>query len=118
MLFMDYERNSKEYNEWKARVNVRDNFTCQECGKPGNQAHHIKPWKENPKLRFDTDNGKTLCMDCHNKIKSGGRPKIKDGKVVSFYLKTSNIERLRDYSHKIKKSMSEAIDHMIENAKA
>jgi len=110
-------RNGKEYYKWKARVNVRDNFICQECGKPGNEAHHIKSWKENPKLRFDVSNGKTLCLDCHKKCGNGGRPKTKYGKTISLYLSFDNIEILKYKAFKNKKSMSQYVEDLI-NAKA
>ena len=111
-------RNSKQYFEWKARVNVRDNFTCQECGKKGNEAHHKKSWKDYPELRFDISNGITLCLDCHKKHGHGGRPKIKDGKVATFYLSISIIEKLKEYSFKNKKSMSQYVEELIKNAEA
>jgi len=111
-------RNGRKYAEWKARVNVRDNFICQNCGKPGNEAHHIKSWKDHPKLRFEVSNGETLCLDCHKKYRHGGRPKIKEGKVVTFYLKIDSIEKLKDQSFKNKKSMSKYVEDLIDgNAK-
>ncbi len=63
-------RFSKEYKRWRFDVFVRDNFTCQNknCGdnKGGNlNAHHIKSFADFPELRFDVDNGITLCEDCH-----------------------------------------------------
>ncbi len=107
-----------QYTEWKSRVNVRDNYKCRECGVKGNQAHHIKSWKDHPKLRFDINNGITLCLNCHKKHGHGGRPKVKDGKIVAFYLRYTTIEKLKEYSHKIKTSMSQAVEDLIENAKA
>ena len=101
-----------KYKEWKARVNVRDNFTCKECGKPGNETHHIKRWKDYPELRFDVDNGKTLCLDCHRKYKSGGRPKIKEGKHATFYLSFEAIDRIRNQAYALKKSMSQYIEDL------
>jgi hypothetical protein len=64
-------RNSPEYKKWRTDVFVRDGFTCQECGDEGKvlNAHHIKSFSDFPELRFDVDNGITLCVDCHRKIK-------------------------------------------------
>ena len=61
-----------EYKEWRAAVFARDGYTCQMCGKPSNgdiQAHHICPWHDYPKLRFDVSNGITLCESCHRTTK-------------------------------------------------
>lgn len=61
-----------EYKGWRNAVYERDNYTCQMCGKPSNgdiQAHHIYPWSTHPELRFDTNNGITLCEVCHLSIK-------------------------------------------------
>lgn len=62
-------RKSAEMCEWKRNVFKRDNYTCQDCGqKSGNiRAHHVKQFCFYPELRFDLDNGKTLCETCHNK---------------------------------------------------
>ena len=63
-----------EYLFWKKKVFERDSWACQFCGKRGHlglgervelNAHHIKGWAGYPKLRFDVNNGITLCKDCH-----------------------------------------------------
>lgn len=65
-------RKSPEYIAWRLSVFERDNYTCIECGaRPGNgkrvdlQADHIKPFALYPELRFDLDNGRSLCIPCH-----------------------------------------------------
>ena len=61
------------YKAWRKAVFERDHFTCQMCGDDsgGNlQAHHIKPVRDhkNDLLIVDTNNGITLCEDCHKQI--------------------------------------------------
>lgn len=59
-------RNSIEYKQWRRAVFLRDNFTCQNCSHTGYlEADHIKPFAYFPELRFDLDNGRTLCLGCH-----------------------------------------------------
>ena len=68
-------RSSKEYAEWRKAVFQRDRFTCIICGhrskydyrkgeKCDIRADHIKPFCKFPELRFDVDNGRTLCLPC------------------------------------------------------
>ena len=68
------ERNSWKTKYWREQVFKRDNYTCVQCGsRNGNgkaitlNADHIKSWSKYPKLRFDINNGRTLCLDCHIK---------------------------------------------------
>lgn len=64
-----------EYKDWRRSVFARDNYTCQKCKTPSKriQAHHIKIWANYPELRYDVENGITLCLKCHRDIHRGPR---------------------------------------------
>lgn len=71
-------RTSKEYKKWRTSVFERDNYTCTWCSYKGKglNADHIKPFALFPKLRFNINNGRTLCTECHLKTDTyGGRIK-------------------------------------------
>ena len=75
-------RNSLKYDVWRNQVFVRDNFTCQKCGKVGGnlEGHHINHFKDiirNNNIKslddatlcnelWDINNGITLCIECHD----------------------------------------------------
>jgi len=65
-------RSGLAMREWRRAIFVRDDFTCQKCGVRGAHlhAHHIIPFSVNKDKRFDEDNGKTLCFDCHHNLHS------------------------------------------------
>lgn len=67
------ERETLEYREWRIKVWQRDNYTCTKCGKVGKNlhAHHIKHFAKFPELRYEIENGLTLCKTCHNKLHWG-----------------------------------------------
>jgi 5-methylcytosine-specific restriction endonuclease McrA len=70
---------SIEWKLWRAAVFVRDDYTCQHCGKhSGNGSgvvlhpHHILSFAEYPEHRFNIANGLTLCKECHHKTDNYG----------------------------------------------
>lgn len=62
------ERNDMAYKEWRRQVWIRDKFKCkisnQNClGRI--EAHHILGWTAYPELRYEVNNGITLCHFHH-----------------------------------------------------
>jgi len=81
-------RSSFTYRQWRSDIFTRDNFTCQMCGKKGDwiEADHypkgfaeildeykIKTSEEAIECQelWNINNGRTLCLNCHNKTKHG-----------------------------------------------
>lgn len=72
-------RQSSAYKSWRAAVLKKDDYSCQDCGLKHKSlcecckrpfylhTHHIKPFATNPELRFDVNNGISLCNKCHSK---------------------------------------------------
>lgn len=61
-------RNDSDYKSWRSQVYARDGWKCRignsDC--EGHiEAHHILGWKEHPELRYDVNNGITLCHTHH-----------------------------------------------------
>lgn len=55
-----------QYRRWKETVYERDGYACVWCGATDKlNADHIKSFAFYPELRFDVDNGRTLCVPCH-----------------------------------------------------
>lgn len=60
-------RLSPEAIAWRKAVFKRDDFTCQGCRARGVflNADHILPFSLHPELRWEIENGRTLCRPCH-----------------------------------------------------
>jgi hypothetical protein len=63
-------RKSLEFKVWREAVFHRDNFTCQNCKTRGGilHPHHLNSFSKNLGLRFDPDNGATMCKGCHDQF--------------------------------------------------
>ena len=83
------QRKFNEYVQWRKSVYERDNYTCVKCKLVGItlNAHHIINYSDSIELRVDTDNGITLCEDCHKKFH----------KIYGKY--NNNAEQLYEYLH-------------------
>lgn len=61
-------RNDPAYKEWRREVWLRDNFACKIANPDCSgriEAHHILGWAEYPELRYQSNNGITLCHAHH-----------------------------------------------------
>lgn len=72
---------SQYFNHYELKKNrlvvlKRDNYTCQYCGKPANQTHHVDLSKDN----HSVDNLKACCVSCNLK-----RAVNKNSKFTSLY---------------------------------
>lgn len=71
-------RGTYQYDEWRNAIYRRDDYTCQCCGARSKKdspvslnAHHINNFSTNYELRFNIDNGITLCDSCHSMDNEG-----------------------------------------------
>ncbi len=69
-------KNTNEWKVWRKQIFERDNYTCQDCKlKNGNgkkielHPHHLFERNKYPELMFKTWNGRTLCKNCHHKVR-------------------------------------------------
>jgi hypothetical protein len=57
-----------DHRLWRQAVVARDKV-CQDCGSAEQlHAHHIFPYATYPHLRYEVNNGITLCHDCHWRV--------------------------------------------------
>lgn len=64
--------NDPVYKKWRKEVYERDKFCCRwpNCGSRRKiNAHHIKTWAHFPHLRYEINNGITLCKRHHDMIR-------------------------------------------------
>lgn len=57
--------------KWRNKVFKRDNYKCQNCldDRGGNLvAHHLYSYADNELVRYDVENGITLCDNCHKEF--------------------------------------------------
>lgn len=82
------------YKTWRKNVYKRDKYQCRwpncNCKRKLN-AHHIRRWADFPHLRFDLNNGITLCKTHHDLIKG-----MEDAYSSSFFMILHNDKLKKD----------------------
>ena len=76
-------RRSSAYSDWRTGVFERDNFKCRIADKNCNgvlQAHHILPWRDFVELRYEINNGITLCVAHHP------RKRAEEKRLVPYFM--------------------------------
>ena len=84
------DRRSPAYANWRLNVCKRDNYKCkmnnQDCsGKI--IAHHILGWSQHPELRYEVNNGITLCQFHHPRKRENER-------ILSPYFQNLVLEKV------------------------
>lgn len=91
---------TEQYKNWRTACLRRDNHRCVVCGRgrPARlEVDHIHSWSRHPELRFDVDNGQTLCHSCHKRTPTYG---FKASRYDCSYEK--NAEWVRSEKERIK----------------
>lgn len=89
------ERGRAKYSNWRKNIFKRDNFECQKCFDNNGHnlnVHHINNFSTNVKLRYDVNNGITLCKSCHKKFHLNYGYKNNNIEQLNKYLKNKNIK--------------------------
>lgn len=96
----DAIRHRFEYKNWRTNVYERDKYTCQCCGNFAGRlnAHHIYQFSDYENLRYNEDNGITLCTKCHDSTEEGsfhniyGTHNTTPDQLREYILNKSNID--------------------------
>lgn len=77
---------------------------CEVCGRPSNQVHHFFPKNSYGHLRYNLDNGISICKSCHFKHHNKYMPEIQQT-IVKFrgqkwYDNLEKISKKREISFK------------------
>lgn len=87
-----HERNNPEYKQWRKEVWLRDNFTCK-IANPNCEgrieAHHILGWRDYPELRYQVNNGITLCHAHHP------RKRAEEKRLSSYFMELVSVSKMK-----------------------
>lgn len=94
---------------WKELVYARADYKCEYCGRTDRiQAHHIYSRSLGP-LKYDPDNGASLCPDCHkfNRLHSAHKGSLE---FVLFIIKKRGENWLKMIMKKAREPMKKRIE--------
>lgn len=80
-----------KYKAWMLAVKKRDNWKCKmtNCDCKGRlEAHHILNWIDYPELRYELNNGITLCQAHHP------RGRAKEKRLIPTFLELVSVSNL------------------------
>lgn len=91
LLSKRQERGDSAYREWRISVYRRDKFICkignEDC-KGRIEAHHILGWTEFPELRYEINNGITLCHSHHP------RKREEEKRLVNYFNELVSVSKI------------------------
>lgn len=85
------ERNNPNDKQWKYAVYKRDNFKCKIGNSDCNgriEAHHILSWRDYPELRFNINNGITLCLAHHP------RKRAEEKRLSPYFMELVSVSKI------------------------
>lgn len=86
-LMQQREGRGAAHAAWARAVKDRDGWRCRICGATrGLVAHHVRPWATFSALRYDLDNGETLCNTCHARMHPTMRARTRIRRVAVWKL--------------------------------
>jgi hypothetical protein len=96
------KRNNSQLKTWRKQVWRRDNYKCCVCGDNNKiNAHHLEGYIHNPKLRYNIENGITLCKKCHNSFHGEyGFGNNNSKQFKQWLIKSATTILLREYSRR------------------
>lgn len=106
-------RSTVAYEKWRKEVYKKDWYTCQCCGEYKGiekQAHHLINFSDNKNLRYDIENGITLCKNCHYTT-------VKDSFHNIYGTINNTPEQLEEYINYKRKKLGIDIPFSIESYK-
>lgn len=70
--YCDLDERRSDMRSWRKKVLARCGHKCVKCGSDVDlHVHHIKSYRDYPRLRTAPENGVVLCILCHHEVHHG-----------------------------------------------